>query len=94
MGVWSLPHPARSPDFNAIEHFWFKLKETVHRLHPELIGMQGGREILIAAMKQALRDAFAEIEAIEFWDLPAKLIASMPARFDALRLVQGAQTKY
>ena len=94
LGVWSLPHPARSPGLNAIEHFWFKLKETVHRLHPELIGMEGGRERLLAAMRQAVIDAFAELEAIQYWDLPANLIHSMPDRFRALRLVNGEQTKY
>ena len=94
LGVWWLPHPARSPDLNAIEHFWFKFKETVHRLHSELIDMQKGREKLIEAMKGAVRDAFAELEAIELWDFPAKLIESMPRRFSALRLARGAQTKY
>ena len=94
MGVWSLSHPPRSPDLNPIEHFWMRLKEAVHRLHPELISMQGGREKLIAAMRQAVRDAMAEIEAIGLYDLPAKCIESMPRRFEALRLAEGEPTKY
>ena len=84
MGVWSLPHPPRSPDLNPIEHFWMRLKEAVHRLHTELISMQGGHDKLIAAMRQAVRDAMAEIEAIGLYDFPAKCIESMPRRFEAL----------
>ena len=41
-GVWYLPHPAKSSDLNPIEHFWLKLKELLHRLHPELKTMGGG----------------------------------------------------
>ena len=53
-GVWWLPNPPRSPDLNPIEHFWLRLKEAVHRIHPELISMQGGKEKLIAVSDRGI----------------------------------------
>ena len=93
-GVWLLPHPVRSPDLNVIENFWFKLKETVHRLHSELVNMEGIKAQRKEALKQAIRDAMAEFEGEEQWELSAVLAESMPRRFTALRAVGGVPTKY
>ena len=93
-GVWMLPHPGKSPDLNPIEHFWWKLKELVHELHPELETMGLSKDARIDALEQAVHHAMTVINGFEQWDLPAKLIASMPKRLAAVRLVQGKQTKY
>ena len=93
-GVWYLPHPAKSPDLNPIEHFWLKLKELLHRWHPELKTMRGGVEKRKDALEKAIRQTINRINGWDQWDLPAKLVASMPRRLAAVRLVQGKQTKY
>ena len=56
--------------------------------------MQENHDKLIAAMKQAVRDAMAEIEAIGLYNFPTKCIKSMPKQFEALRFVNGGPTKY
>ena len=40
--MWYLLYSAKSPDLNPIKYFWLKLKELLHRLHPELKTMGGG----------------------------------------------------
>ena len=93
-GVWYLPHPAKSPDLNPIEHFWLKLKELLYKLHPELLDMGGGVETRKDALVEAIHKTVAVINGWEEWDLPAKLIESMPRRLAAVKLVGGKQTKY
>ena len=93
-GVWFLPHPAKSPDLNPIEHFWLMFKELLHQLHPELMTMRGGVEKRKDALVEAIHHTMAEINGWDQWDLPAKLIESMPRRLAAVRLVKGLQTKY
>ena len=60
-GVWYLPHPAKSPDLNPIEHFWLKLKELLYKLHPELLDMGGGVETRKAALVEAIHKTMAVI---------------------------------
>ena len=47
--------------------------------------MGEGTERKKHALKQAIREAFAEITTDNEWDLPARLLASMPARLEAVR---------
>jgi transposase len=94
LGVWSLPHPAKSLDHNVIEHLWFTVKSRVFLLHLELLDMPGGPETRKEAFKSAIREAFAEILSQEDWDLPTKLVHSMPRRIQAVLAVNGQQTKY
>ena len=94
LSVWYLPHPARSPDLNAIEHLWWKLKELVHRIAPELRTIEGGKPARKEALKAAIRAAFDQLTADPEWDLPAILAHSMPKRLAAVKLVGGKQTKY
>ncbi len=93
-GIWVLPHPAKSPDLNAIEHLWLRLKETVHRLHPELAEMGLPGDVRMQLFRDAIREAFEELQSIEDWDLPERLARSMPRRLEAVRRAHGAQTKY
>ena len=94
LGVWSLPHPATSPDLNPIEHLWFRIKELVHKRHPELTTMRGSKDTRKDALKQAIREAFDEITSDNEWELPAILLVSMLKCLAAVKLVQGKQTRY
>ena len=94
MGIWVVEHPPYSPDLNPIEHLWIKVKEMVFELHPELKTMAGGKEARKNALKQAIKQAFDLIQDTNQWDLPSKLIASMPVRLQAVRKARGFQTKY
>ena len=93
-GVWWLPHPAKSPDLNPIEHFWLKFKELLHKWHPELKTMNGGVKKRKDALVEAIHQTMRRIQGWQQWDFPAKLIESMPRRLAAVGLVQGKQTKY
>ncbi|KAE8214828.1 hypothetical protein CF319_g9065 [Tilletia indica] len=77
-----LDWPAQSPDLNPIEHVWRKLKEQL-KTYPTP-----------AANLQQLKDRIQEQ-----WDLiPAdyiqRLVASMPARVEAVIKAKGRNTKY
>ena len=56
--------------------------------------MGGGVEARKNALIKAIYAIMTVINGWEEWDLPAKLIASMPRRLAAVRLVKGKQTKY
>ena len=56
--------------------------------------MSGGKETRKDALKQAIREVFDEITNDNEWELPAILLASMPRRLNAVKLVQGRQTRY
>ena len=89
-----LSYPAKSPNLNTIKYFWLKLKELLHKLYPELEVMGGGVEAHKDALVEAIYAIMAVINGWEEWDLLAKLIASMPRRLVAVRLVKGKQIKY
>ena len=94
LSIWYLPHFARSPNFNAIEHLWWKLKELVHRIAPEFRTIEGNKPTRKEALKAAIRIAFNQLTADPEWDLPAILAHFMPKRFAVVKLVGGKQTKY
>ena len=89
LGVWSLLHLATSPDLNLIEHFWFKIKEFIHKRHPELTTMRGNKDTHKDALKQTTQKTFNEIMNDNEWELPAILLAFMPKCLAAVKLVQG-----
>ena len=93
-GVWVIEHPPYSPDLNAIEHLWIFIKEMVFKLHPELKYMIGSTLRKKEALKEAIKEAMEALHAKEPWDIPARLIASMPDRIQAVLAVNGYQTKY
>ena len=92
--VWYLSYLAKSSDLNAIKHFWLKLKKLLHKLYFELEIMGGDIEARKNTLIKVIYATMAVINGWEEWDLPAKLIASMPRRLAAVRLVKGKQTKY
>ena len=54
------------------------LKELLHKLHPELKSMGGGVKGRKDALVEALHHTMSVINGEEGWDLPAKLVFSMP----------------
>ena len=94
LGIWVLPHPFRSPDFNPIEHMWKKLKELVHMLHPELLVMRGGKKAKKNALKDAIAQAFRVMKEDTDSHLIEHLLKSMPRRMAACNLVHGDNTIY
>ena len=94
MGIWVLKHPPYSPDLNCIEHLWPALKQLLWELHPELKYLSGGKETKKRAFKRAIKHTFEVMLQDPMWDLPAKLVASMPARYMAVRKARGFQTRY
>ena len=70
------------------------LKETVFELHPELKFTHKGKLKKRRALKASIRNAFDLTFHNGLWDLPAKLIASMPKRLQAVREARGFQIKY
>ena len=56
--------------------------------------MKGGAERQKHALVAVIHATMVEINGYKQWDLPARLIASMPRRLAAVRLVEGKQTKY
>ena len=92
--VWYLSYPAKSPNLNTIKYFWLKLKKLLYKLYPELKIMGGGVEARKDTLIEVIYVIIAIINEWEEWDLPVKLIVSMPRRLVAVRLVKGKQTKY
>jgi transposase len=81
--------PPYSPDLNPIEHMWWALKRTLHRLHPEMATIGDSAEEW-DQFCDALKEAWRKIPD----SLIRKLIFSMPHRLQALRRAHGYQTKY
>ena len=84
----------KSPDLNPIKYFWLKLKELLHKWHPELRTMRGGVKKKKDTLIKAIHQTIAVINGGDQWDLPAVLIESMPRRLAAVSLVKGGPTKY
>ena len=66
----------------------------IHKLYLELKYMQGGNIQKKQALKNAIKHIMSVIELEELWDIPARLIASIPDRIQAVLAVNGYQTKY
>ena len=56
--------------------------------------MGGGIEARKDTLIKVIHVTMTVINGWEEWDLPVKLIASIPRRLAAVRLVKGKQTKY
>jgi transposase len=88
-GIQVIDFPPYSPDLNPIEHMWWMLKRTVHRLYPELATI-GTSEEDWEKFCRALKEAWKQIPCSYI----RKLIESMPERLRAVRRARGYQTKY
>ena len=80
-----MPHPPYSPDLNPIEHLWATFKDLVWKLHPELKEMRGDKCKKKTALKGTMTHAFEALQEGNEWDLPARLVESMPRRLQAVR---------
>ena len=56
--------------------------------------MGGGIEKGKDALAEEVHHTIAEINRFDQWDLPAKLIASIPQRLAAAKLVKEKHTRY
>ena len=56
--------------------------------------MGGASDTVKQALKIAITDAFHTLEQRELWDIPARLVESMPRRIQAVIDASGWQTKY
>lgn len=60
--TWELL-PPYSLHLNTIEYLSFRLKEEIHRLHPELLAMGGSVNTKKAALKAAMLDGWEVVRA-------------------------------
>jgi transposase len=81
--------PPYSPDLNPIKHLWWKLKQQVVELFPEL-SFEGITEDEREHFEESVKVAWDEID--QGWI--DNLILSMPRRLEAVRQARGWQTKY
>ena len=56
--------------------------------------MSGGPQKRKQVLKGAIREVFEMWEADKAFDLPLKLVRSMPRRIEACKLIHGNHTKY
>ena len=56
--------------------------------------MGGSSNTVKLALKGAITEAFGVLEGRVLWDLPARLVESMPRRIQAVINASGYQTKY
>ena len=63
-------------------------------LYPKLKTMGGGVDVRKDKLVKAIHTIMAKINGWDEWDLPAKLIAFIPKRLAAVKLVKEKQTKY
>ena len=82
--------PPCSPDLNPIEHVWFRLKEKVLELYPELLNAYGRSEQDLELLERALQEAWNALPD-ELFD---SLWKSMPARVAACIAAEGWYIKY
>jgi hypothetical protein len=89
-GINVMEWPPYSPDLNPIEHLWFRLKELVNELHPELKTMSGDYETVKKVMIPALQSAWEAIPE----DLIYCLLDSMTTRVNAIIEAKGWYTRF
>ena len=90
MGIDVLEWPPYSPDLNPIEHLWFRLKQLVYRVNPQIEQVKGDADTVRDALWAALEQAWHMIEE----DILDDLVGSMQRRVQAVIKAEGWYTKY
>lgn len=89
-GVKITGWPLYSPDLNCIKHMWFKLKEGVYQVRPDIESVSGGIDQVLNALWDALEQAWLLIDE----ELIDELIRSMDNRVQALIAAEGWYTLF
>ena len=89
-GIKVMPWPPYSPDMNAIENLWARLKELMYEANPDLGSLTGSEEDIRAAIIKALENAWERIDK----EYIVGLIKSMDNRINALLEAKGWYTRY
>lgn len=90
MGVDVLEWPPYSPDLNPIKHLWFRLKQLVYEVRPDIEQVGGDAD----SVQDALWDALERVWHLVDEDLLEKLVDSMPRRVAACIAAEGWYTRY
>lgn len=89
-GIDVLVWPPYSPDLNPIEHLWFRLKQLVYEVRPDIEQVHGGVDAIQDALGDALERAWQLIDK----DLLDDLVRSMERRVSAIIAAKGWYSKY
>ncbi len=81
-GIWLIDWPSKSPDPNPIETVWNWMKDYLQKHYPEKMSYEK-LWVAVKAAWEAVPDSFLD-----------ELIASMPARCQAVIDANGRFTKY
>jgi len=85
-----LEWPPYSPDLNPIEHLWFRLKQLVYNVRPDIEQVRGDAERVREALYEALERAWTMIPE----ELLLDLVRSIEKRVQAVIQAEGWYIKY
>ena len=86
--VWYFFHFIWSPDFNVIEHLWWKFKELIHKIVFEFRMIKRNKLTRKKVLKAIIKIAFNQFTVNFEWDLPVILAHFMPKWFAVVKLVK------
>ena len=85
MSIEVMNWPPYSPDLNPIEHLWFRLKELIYEIRPDIETVSGGEDTVRAVLLKALQEAWPRITR-EYMNT---LIRSMNSKVNAVIEAEG-----
>ena len=89
-GITVIDWPPYFPDLNPIEHLWFRLKQLVYEVRPDIDEVGGSEDIIRDALFEALEEAWTRIDG----QLMEDLIRSMDNRIQAVIAADGWYTRF